>query len=209
MNNSIEKIYVKDVYNKIAKPFDKTRSVLWKHITDFIKNIPDNSLVADIGCGNGKNMMLNKKCHFIGMDFTESFTTICSNKNLEVFIADTLNIPYRKNVFDYVISIAVIHHLSTVENRLASILELIRIANIGGIIYILVWSFEQEEDSKRKFQKQDELIPWKMKDVIYYRYYHLFVKDELFELCNKIKNVIVKRVFYECGNSGIILENII
>ena len=130
------------------------------------------------------------------MDFTESFTTICSNKNLEVFIADTLNIPYRKNVFDYVISIAVIHHLSTVENRLASILELIRIANIGGIIYILVWSFEQEEDSKRKFQKQDELIPWKMKDVIYYRYYHLFVKDELFSIISfGFKNYHNKCIF--------------
>jgi len=209
MNSSIEKIYVKDVYNKIAKPFDKTRAVLWNHITEFIKNIPDNSLVADVGCGNGKNMMLNNKCQFIGIDFTESFTTICSNKNLEVFLADTLKIPYRNNVFDYVISIAVIHHLSTPEKRLESILELIRIANIGGLIYILVWSFEQREDAKRKFEKQDELIPWKMKDITYYRYYHLFVKDELFELCNGIKNIIVKEVFYECGNSGIILEKII
>jgi alkylated DNA repair protein alkB family protein 8 len=47
-----------------------------------------------------------------------------------------------------------------------------------------------------------------MKDITYYRYYHLFVKDELFELCNGIKNVIIKQVFYECGNSGIILEKI-
>ena len=77
---SIENTYVKDVYNKIAKPFDLTRGVLWNHITSFIKNIPDYSLIADIGCGNGKNMMLNKKCQFIGMDFTESFTNICSKK---------------------------------------------------------------------------------------------------------------------------------
>ena len=204
---NIEKIYVKDVYNKIAKPFNLTRYVLWNHITTFIKNIPDYSLIADIGCGNGKNMMLNKMCEFIGIDFTESFTNICSKKNLEVITADTLQIPYRSNIFDYVISIAVIHHLSTTEKRIDSIKELIRITKESGLIYILVWAFEQEADSKRKFITQDELVPWKTNDNnIYYRYYHLFIKDELFEICNRIENVRIKEHFYEQGNWGVILE---
>jgi SAM-dependent methyltransferase len=167
-----------------------------------------SSLIADVGCGNGKNMMLNKSCEFIGIDFTESFTNICSDKNLEVLVADTLKIPYRSDIFDYVISIAVIHHLSTEEKRLQSILEIIRIAKIGGLIYILVWAFEQPDDSKRKFNKQDELIPWKTNDGLYYRYYHLFVKNELILLCNNFKNVIVKEEFYECGNWGVILEKL-
>ena len=206
---SIENIYVKDVYNKIAKPFDLTRGVLWNHITSFIKTIPDYSLIADIGCGNGKNMMLNKKCQFIGIDFTESFTNICSKKNLEVITADTLQIPYRSNTFDYVISIAVIHHLSTPEKRLDSIKELIRITKESGLIYILVWAFEQEPDSKRKFNTQDELVSWKTNDNrIYYRYYHLFVKDELTQICNNIKNVRIKEEFYEQGNWGVVLEKI-
>lgn len=203
---SIENIYVKDVYNKIAKPFNLTRYVLWNHITIFIKNIPDYSLVADIGCGNGKNMILNKNCEFIGMDFTESFTDICSKKNLEVVTGDTLHIPYRSNTFDYVISIAVIHHLSTPEKRIKSIKELIRITKECGLIYILVWAFEQEADSKRKFTTQDELVSWKTNDNIYYRYYHLFIKDELTQICNNIKNVRIKEDFYEQGNWGIILE---
>jgi ubiquinone/menaquinone biosynthesis C-methylase UbiE len=204
---NIEKIYVKDVYNKIAKPFNLTRYVLWNHITTFIQNIPDYSLIADIGCGNGKNMMLNKKCEFIGMDFTESFTKICSNRNLEVVTADTLQIPYRSNTFDYVISIAVIHHLSTPEKRLESIKELIRITKESGLVYILVWAFEQEADSKRKFTTQDELVSWITNDNnIYYRYYHLFIKDELFEICNGIENIIVKECFYEQGNWGIVLQ---
>ena len=204
---NIEKTYVKDVYNKIAKPFNLTRYVLWNHITTFIQNIPDYSLIADIGCGNGKNMMLNKKCEFIGMDFTESFTKICSNRNLEVVTADTLQIPYRSNTFDYVISIAVIHHLSTPEKRLESIKELIRITKESGLIYVLVWAFEQEPDSKRKFTTQDELVSWITNDNnIYYRYYHLFIKDELVEICNNIKNVRIKEEFYEQGNWGVILE---
>ena len=206
MHKNIENTHVKDVYNKIAKPFDMTRNVLWSHITSFIKDIPDYSLVADIGCGNGKNMMLNKNCEFIGIDFTESFTNICSNKNLEVVTSDALKIPYRSGLFDYVISIAVIHHLSTPEKRLECILEMIRITKSGGLIYILVWAFEQEADSKRKFTTQDELIPWKTKDNIYYRYYHLFVKNELAKICSNIKNTSIKQEFCDSGNWGIILQ---
>ncbi len=56
---AIEKNYVQDVYNIIAGPFDITRAYIWNKINMFIKNIPPNSLVADIGCGNGKNMTVD------------------------------------------------------------------------------------------------------------------------------------------------------
>ena len=40
---------------------------------------------------------------------------ICKDKKLNVFNADVCNLPFEENVFDAVICIAVIHHLSTHE----------------------------------------------------------------------------------------------
>lgn len=48
---------------------------------------------------------------------------------------DTLRLPYRANAFDVVLSIAVLHHISTEERRLQAIAELLRIAKPGNPIY--------------------------------------------------------------------------
>ena len=44
---------------------------------------------------------------------------------------------------DAVISIAVIHHISTPERRLEALRELYRVARPGGVILVYVWSFEE------------------------------------------------------------------
>ena len=73
-------------------------------------------------------------------------------------------------------SIAVIHHLSTIEKRKKAIEELIRVTKDGGKIFILVWALEQEKDSKRKFQEQENYVDWKDKKgtVLGKRYYYVF-----------------------------------
>jgi SAM-dependent methyltransferase len=103
---------------------------------------------------------------------------------------DTLRLPYRSDAFDVVLSIAVLHHLSTKERRLQALSELLRITKPGlfsssprrtrtrttahalgdsresagcvegGRVLIYVWALEQEDDSKRKFKEQDVLVPW-------------------------------------------------
>ena len=57
---SIEEIHVKKVYNTIASEFDTTRYRPWSCVEDFLDNIPKESVIGDIGCGNGKNMMYRK-----------------------------------------------------------------------------------------------------------------------------------------------------
>jgi ubiquinone/menaquinone biosynthesis C-methylase UbiE len=44
---------------------------------------------------------------------------------------DTLRLPYRSDAFDVVLSIAVLHHLSTKERRLQALSELLRITKPG------------------------------------------------------------------------------
>ena len=203
---SIEDKFVKNVYNTIAHEFDNTRYRPWTCVETFLDSIPSNSTIGDIGCGNGKNMLYRNDCINIGCDFSTGLVDICQKKNLNVICGDILNIPFKKENFDYTICIAVIHHLSTVEKRKQSISELLRVTKSGGKILILVWALEQENNSRRKFIQQDNYVDWKDKkqNLLGKRYYYVFKENELESLIDD-KRLIIKS-FYEKGNWGIILQ---
>lgn len=81
-------------------------------------------------------------------------------------ICDNLELPFRDESFDAVLSLAVIHHFATTERRVSAIRELARVLRIGGRIIITVWALEQKS---RRFESQDVLIPWqspKTKNII-------------------------------------------
>ena len=64
-----------------------------KYLT-FLNQIPKYSLVADIGCGNGKNMChLSNDYIFIGADFSIELAKICNKKNLEICCANNCALP--------------------------------------------------------------------------------------------------------------------
>ena len=202
---SIEEIHVKDVYNTIAKEFDTTRYRPWTCVEEFLDNIPKNSIIGDIGCGNGKNMLYKKDCLNYGCDFSEGLVNICLEKNLNVVCGDILDIPYKTDSFDYTLCIAVIHHLSTVEKRKKAIEELERVTKKGGKILVLVWAFEQEKDSRRKFTTQENFVDWrdKQQNLLGKRYYYVFQKNELESLVDEQK---IEKSFYEKGNWGILIK---
>ena len=204
---SIEEMYVKNVYNTIASEFDTTRYRPWTCVEEFLDTIPKGSIIGDIGCGNGKNMLYRKDCLNYGCDFSESLVNICLQKNLNVICGDILNIPYKNDSFDYTICIAVIHHLSTVEKRKKAIEELERVTKKGGKILVLVWAFEQEEQSRRKFTTQEIFVDWrdKQQNLLGKRYYYVFQKNELESLVDEKK---VEKGFYEKGNWGIVFKRV-
>lgn len=65
---SMEKEHVYEVYEKIAPHFSNTRYKPWPMIVDFLNELPDGALVADVGCGNGKYLGINPKVQMIGTD---------------------------------------------------------------------------------------------------------------------------------------------
>ena len=207
---SIEEIYVKDIYNSIAKEFSDTRYRPWTCVEEFLGKVPQKSYIADIGCGNGKNMLYKKDCYNFGCDFSKELVKICNDEDLSVVEGDILNIPYNYNNFDYTICIAVIHHLSSESKRKLAINELIRITKPGGKILILVWALEQESDSRRQFVEQENFVDWrdKSKRLLGKRYYYVFRKDELEELIMNNPRVKIIKSFYERGNHGVILEKV-
>jgi len=72
---------------------------------------------------------------------------ICRKRDFEVLQCDCLYLPYRDNSMDAVISIAVIHHLSTQERRRRAISEIVRVLRPKGKCLIYVWAMEQRKDS--------------------------------------------------------------
>ena len=85
-----------------------------------------------VGCGNGRYIASNKDKPFLGCDRGIKFSEMCVKQGLNVLAADILFLPYRDQIFDNVICIAVLHHLATEKHRERAASELIRILKKGG-----------------------------------------------------------------------------
>jgi ubiquinone/menaquinone biosynthesis C-methylase UbiE len=196
---------IKDIYENISNHFNNTRYKVWDCVKTFLDNVPKNSYGLEIGCGNGKNMLYRNDINMKGIDICNNFVEICKKKNLNVIQGDMLNLPYNNDEFDFIICIAVLHHLDTKDKRIGAIKEMFRVCKNKGKIFILVWDFNQDNTSRRKFKSQDELVSWFCKeDNKYYdRYYHLYIKDELIdEIKNTNYNFNIINYFNEKNNWG-------
>jgi len=58
-------------------------------------------------------------------------------------LCDNLNLPFRDESLDAVLSVAVIHHVATAERRVRALRELARVVRVGGRVMISVWAMEQ------------------------------------------------------------------
>ena len=146
-----------------------------EHITDLIKQT-----LVDIGCRS------------------EALVKIATKHEAHsALVADMLMLPHPASFFDFAISVAVIHHLSTVPRRvqaIAAILETLKPyppSRTSSKALIYVWALEQKH-SRRGWSEDDEqdvMVPWVMKEKsaeskepstkTFHRYYHLYRSGEL------------------------------
>lgn len=210
--------HVEKAYDEIARSFDTTRRYMWNKTNKFLDSFDEhkNTKFIDVGCGNGKNMIyLRNKEHLniFGCDISEEQVKICNEKQLAVKKCDNVCLSYEDNEFDCVISVAVIHHMINNELRAKAISELVRICKPNGKIFIQVWgtnAIGSSIDDKIQLDGlNDYLVPWRTKEgkLVAKRFYHLFEKDELEELC-KLTDVKIVESFEERCNYGVILEKI-
>ena len=197
-------ITVQESYDTIAKYFSDTRVYTWKWTDKFINNLEDKSFILDIGSGNGRNTRYNN--HFIiGLDI--SFQQLkMNNKYSNDIHANMINIPFKNNTFNSIISIASFHHLKNEIERINCLREMHRILTKNGKILLSVWSINQPDKTKRKFKSYgDTIVNWNTnrKDdlgnfIIIPRYYYIFNLDELKNLiCNFFK---IDSYYWDCGN---------
>ncbi|XP_077000546.1 putative tRNA methyltransferase 9B [Tamandua tetradactyla] len=153
----LEQQHVHAVYESTAPYFSDLPGKAWPRVRQFLQEQKPGSLIADIGCGTGKYLKVNSQVHALGCDYCEPLVEIARNRGCEVMVCDNLNLPFRNQGFDAIISIGVIHHFSTKQRRIRAIKEMARVLVPGGQLMIYVWAMEQKN---RHFEKQDVLVPW-------------------------------------------------
>ncbi|KAM6172093.1 tRNA (carboxymethyluridine(34)-5-O)-methyltransferase ALKBH8 isoform 2-T2 [Erethizon dorsatum] len=156
--SELEQEYVHRVYEEIAGHFSSTRHTPWPHIVAFLKALPDGSIVADIGCGNGKYLGINKELYMIGCDRSKNLVDICRERQFQAFVCNALAVPVRSGSCDACLCIAVVHHFATPERRVAALQEIVRLLRPGGKALIYVWAMEQEHNNqKSKYLKGNRI----------------------------------------------------
>lgn len=196
---------VQDFYNNNAKRFSDTRFCLWDAVKDFGNKFNKDDLVCDAGCGNGKNIKyFNDKCNLIGFDNCLSLVEICLNNRFNVSHQNILSTDYEDNKFNYIMCVAVIHHLDSEEKHLKAINELLRILKSGGELLFTLWAYESDIYSKKKnFKKGHNYINFDKST----RYYYIYDENMLKILLNKIENnKIETKYWWDRGNWNIILK---
>lgn len=208
----IEQTGVLDVYLSIAKHFSDKRRNQWSWITEFIIKINENKgniSVLDIGCGNGRNMEgFNKNVNVFGIDNCNAFVKICRERGKNVTETDMAEIPFGDNYFDYLISIASFHHLSTKTRRIKALREIHRVSKPNAKMLLSVWSLNQPPNSgqsKKIKNYGDNLITWNKYNENFQRYYYIFQIVELKQLLTE-NGWEIERHFWDYGNEVVILK---
>ena len=196
MINEFETQYVSNTYIDIAKHFSSTRYAHWNSVKKYLESLEeeyidlkDNKNFLDFGCGNGKYLSLVEKFNVYAVDNCDKLLNIVNQiypnvKTIKADVCDNLNfMNLEPEFFDSIISVAVIHHLSTEYRRIRVLENIFSLLKSGGTCLITVWA---NQIDKSKFIKlnnfNDYLISWNNK---YQRYYHLFEIDELDKLIHK------------------------
>lgn len=187
----------KNLYNFLAKDYNKKRSKPWKYLEMFVKEIKEKEISftgynIDLGCGNGRNfsVFIQPNNKLIGVDISFEFLKIArerlkSDNNLpknsynfiQLILSDILFLPIRPNVIQNIFSIATIHHIKDKAQRNFAISQFNCLLRDKGYFLFTVW---------RKYQKN-------------YRSY--FIKDKIKRLFNpKYRKIQINLGLKEYGD---------
>lgn len=187
-DENIEKSFVNDFYNSQSISFSNTRYKAWPKIYSFYKNNVFNKThllnILDSGCGNGRNSLYKE---IICTDNSLNLLKLC-NKSTKI-LSNIKQTIFRFNTFDYILSIAVLHHIQYSNQRidvLKSYYSLLKDNNNSRMI-IYVWSFEKVNQQNKfismnkyfsslQYNERDYLCDWQNTGL--FRYYYLYKLDE-------------------------------
>ncbi|MFH8120048.1 MAG: class I SAM-dependent methyltransferase [Candidatus Aenigmatarchaeota archaeon] len=197
------------VWDEIAEGWSNWRSQPLKEVIEFVEENKENvGKVLDVGCGNGRNLIPFAKLGFecYGIDFSKKMIEVAKDKfkklnlkgNFKVGNATRLQFP--SETFDYLICIAMLHHLNKEDGEKA-IKEMKRVLKNNGKGLIIVWNKYSFSHLDFVFKPKETLIPWKRKGKIYFRYYYLYDWWEL--------KKILEKYFKIKKTSGFFDENIL
>uniref|UniRef100_A0A8C8B8H9 Uncharacterized protein n=1 Tax=Otus sunia TaxID=257818 RepID=A0A8C8B8H9_9STRI len=102
----LEREHIHSVYEKIASYFSDTCYKARPKVQQFISQQKPGSLIADIGCGNGKYLHISSQVYKLGCNYCSPLMESAQNEGREVMVYHSLCLPYQSECFDAVLSIA-------------------------------------------------------------------------------------------------------
>ncbi|MBU3895749.1 methyltransferase domain-containing protein [Patescibacteria group bacterium] len=186
-------------YNLIAEHFSSTRTKVPEEFSLPLEYIKKGAKVLDLGCANGALSGILKDVNYVGVDNSEKLIAIAKQKfpQVKFYIADSLRLPFKKELFDVVFCIGVLHHIPSLKIRLEFLKEARRVLKKDGKIVLRVWDIKAPALlvkyallkilGRSKLDFKDIFYPWKNsgRKTITERYFHCFSKKELVELFRK------------------------
>jgi len=216
---ALERLHVQSVYDEIAEQWHGTRYRAWPRVEEFVRALPPSSLVADLGCGNGKMAAACRAgAHYaVGCDFSAGLVRIAAlQQKLDAQVADVMALPYRAGAFDAALSIAVLHHVSSEPRRALLVAETLRVLRPGGVALFYAWAQEQHAGrSGHRFERQDVFVAWHQRDGatgaagdVLQRYCHVYCEGELRALVAATPGCRVVDEYYDTGNWCVVAEKV-
>jgi tRNA (uracil-5-)-methyltransferase TRM9 len=180
----------REVFDQIASSWYgfRHRTIFREELEMLVKRWQTGKLL-NIGCGHGPDFVpFGKSFELYGVDFSIEMLRLAKKYavkfkiNPHLVLAEIDHLPFRSEIFNNVISVATYHHLKSEKERLAAFKELKRVLKPGGEAFITVWNHWQP---KFWLNKRDVMVPWKTKEEVLYRYYHLFSYSELMKIVRR------------------------
>jgi SAM-dependent methyltransferase len=108
----------------------QTRGSLWAGASYLLPEIPENALVLETGCGNGKTLRSLGQ-NAVGIDISSAAVQLTDSSAL---VGDVRFLPFKDSVFDIIFCWHVLGHLFFKERKTAAD-EMLRVLKPGGVLY--------------------------------------------------------------------------
>lgn len=132
------------VWDEIARKWSEFREVPSPTVIEFLKQ--KHGRVLDLGCGSGRNFSaMNLDTELYGVDFSEQMLLHAKERAEKLGLkADLVHsysgkLKFKDNFFDSIICVAVLHCISTKEERVNTLREIYRTLKPKSTALISVW----------------------------------------------------------------------
>ncbi|MDD4332648.1 MAG: class I SAM-dependent methyltransferase [Patescibacteria group bacterium] len=221
---------IKKGYEKEAEKFSETRkrhlSPLWNGLVEIAKDIKEGDKIFDAGCGNGRLLQIigEKKIEYLGVDASERLINLAKElyPDYRFTVSDIFELSKLSEInFDYVFSVAVLHHIPGEDLRVAALKQLKNKIADNGKIVIVVWNLWSQKKYRKLIWKFALLKLFKKNnfdfgDIIFMgwigdknggseRYYHAFTRRELKRISKKA-GLNIEKIYKDSHNYYLILR---
>ena len=167
-------------YQTFAHHFSTTRRRLQPGVQRIINQLPYESNVLDLGCGNGELGRTlahsGRRGTYVGLDYSSAILDIAVKKSgistqkpgiseskdfQEIFLqADLSNLHWHEKIpnlsYDYALAFAVLHHLPGYALRLKTLCQIHKVLSPGGHFIHSEWQFLNSPRLRTR------ILPWEM-----------------------------------------------